>query len=144
MKDAYNLHRFITAQHPVYPAALDELRAGQKRGHWMWYIFPQIKGLGQSVMAKNYAIASREEAEAYLEHPLLGARLRECTGLILNVTGRSAEEIFAYPDNLKFRSAMTLFSEITPGNSLFHAALLKYFEGMPDRATLDLLQSSRL
>ena len=109
----------------------------------MWYIFPQITGLGQSVMAKRYAITSQEEAKAYLAHPLLGSRLRECTGLVTNVDGRRVERIFDYPDNLKFRSSMTFFSEATIGNNIFHDALLKYFEGKPDQSTLDILARSR-
>jgi uncharacterized protein (DUF1810 family) len=144
MKDEYNLQRFIEAQDQVYAAVLDELRAGGKRGHWMWCIFPQIKGLGHSVMAQRFAITSREEAKAYLEHPVLGSRLRECTRLVLNVEGRSAEQIFYYPDNLKFRSCMTLFMDATTGNNIFQEALLKYFEGQPDESTLDILRRSRL
>lgn len=144
MKDEYNLQRFIEAQDQVYAAVLDELRAGRKRGHWMWYIFPQIKGLGHSVMAQQFAITSREEAKAYLEHPVLGSRLRECTRLVLNVEGRSAEQIFYYPDNLKFRSCMTLFMDATTGNNIFQEALLKYFEGQPDGSTLDILRRARL
>lgn len=144
MKDDYNLQRFIEAQDRVYAAVLDELRAGEKRGHWMWYIFPQIKGLGHSAMAQQFAITSREEAKAYLEHLVLGSRLRECTRLVLNVEGRSAEQIFYYPDNLKFRSCMTLFMDATTGNNIFQEALLKYFEGTPDESTLDILRRSRL
>lgn len=144
MKDEYNLQRFIEAQDQVYAAVLEELRAGEKRGHWMWYIFPQIKGLGHSVMAQQFAITSREEAKAYLEHPVLGSRLRECTRLVLNVESRSAEQIFYYPDNLKFRSCMTLFMDATTGNNIFHDALHKYFEGQPDESTLDILRRSRL
>jgi uncharacterized protein (DUF1810 family) len=136
MKDEYNLQRFIGSQDQVYAAVLEELRAGEKRGHWMWYIFPQIKGLGHSVMAQQFAVTSQEEAKAYLEHPILGSRLRECTRLVLNVEGRSAEQIFYYPDNLKFRSCMTLFMDTTSGNNIFQEALLKYFEGQPDESTL--------
>jgi uncharacterized protein (DUF1810 family) len=144
MKDEYNLQRFIGSQDQVYAAVLEELRAGEKRGHWMWYIFPQIKGLGHSVMAQQFAVTSQEEAKAYLEHPILGSRLRECTRLVLNVEGRSAEQIFYYPDNLKFRSCMTLFMDTTSGNNIFQEALLKYFEGQPDESTLDILRRSRL
>lgn len=144
MKDVYDLPRFITAQDQVYAAVLDELRAGEKRSHWMWYIFPQIKGLGQSVTAQKFAITSHEEAKAYLEHPLLGSRLTECTELVMSVAGRSAEQIFQYPDHLKFRSCMTLFSETTIKHRIFHDALLKCFQGKPDQATLDILRRSRL
>ena len=140
MKDEYNLQRFVGAQDQVYAAVLDELRAGEKCGHWMWYIFPQIKGLGHSVLAQKFAITSQEEAKAYLEHPLLGSRLRECTGLVINVEGRSAQQIFDYPDNLKFRSCMTLFMDATSSNNIFQDALLKYFEGTPDQLTLEFLR----
>ena len=142
MKDDFNLQRFVVAQDQVYAAALDELRAGEKRSHWMWYIFPQIKGLGHNVMARQYAITSPEEAKAYLGHPLLGSRLRECTGLVMNVEGRRAEQIFPYPDNIKFRSSMTLFMEVSTGNNIFQDALLKYFNGQPDHSTLAILRHS--
>jgi uncharacterized protein (DUF1810 family) len=134
-----DLHRFLTAQEPTYNTVLAELRAGRKSSHWIWFIFPQIAGLGHSAMAQQYAIASLDEAKAYLQHPVLGQRLRECTQLMLNVTGRSAEEIFPYPDNLKFRSCMTLFMAATTDNKMFQDALLKYFDGKPDPLTLDLL-----
>ena len=140
MSDAYDLQRFVAAQDEVYATVLGELRAGEKRGHWMWYIFPQITGLGQSAMAKKYAITSQDEAKAYLGHSLLGSRLRECTELVLNVDGRCAEQIFYYPDNLKFRSSMTLFSEAATKDSIFHDALVKYFEGKPDQSTLNILR----
>jgi len=143
MSDAYDLQRFVAAQDEVYTTVLGELRAGEKGGHWMWYIFPQIAGLGQSAMAKKYAITSQDEAKAYLGHPVLGPRLRECTEIVLNVDGRSAEQIFHYPDNLKFRSSMTLFSEAAAENSIFHEALGKYFEGRPDQSTLDILRRFR-
>lgn len=137
--DAYNLHRFLDAQEHVYDTALNELRAGRKSSHWIWFIFPQIKGLGHSGMAQKFAIASLEEAKAYLQHPVLAPRLRECTQLVLNVEGRSAEEIFSSPDNLKFRSCMTLFMTATTDNKIFKDALLKYFDGRPDQLTLDIL-----
>ena len=143
MSDAYDLQRFVAAQDEVYTTVLGELRAGEKRGHWMWYIFPQITGLGQSAMTKKYAITSQDEAKAYLGHPVLGPRRRECTEIVLNVDGRSAEQIFHYPDNLKFRSSMTLFSEAAAENSIFHEALGKYFEGRPDQSTLDILRRFR-
>ena len=104
MSDAYNLHRFLDAQEGIYDTVLNELRAGRKSSHWIWFIFPQIAGLGHSAMAQQFAIGSLEEAKTYLQHPALGSRLRECTQLVLDVDGRSAEEIFPYPDNLKFRS----------------------------------------
>ena len=139
MTGIYNLQRFLEAQGHVYDSVLDELRAGRKSSHWMWYIFPQIKGLGHSGMAQTFAFASLEEAKAYLQHPALGPRLRECTQLVLNVNGRSAEQIFGYPDNLKLRSCLTLFMTATTENKVFKDALLKYFEGKPDELTLDIL-----
>jgi uncharacterized protein (DUF1810 family) len=143
MSDIYNLRRFIDAQNQAYASVLNELKAGQKRGHWMWYIFPQIKGLGVSPMAQDYAISCQQEAEAYAEHPILGSRLRECTQLVMNVDGRSAEQIFHYPDHLKFRSCMTLFEHSTTNNSIFRDALLKYFSGKPDPLTVDILKKQR-
>jgi len=139
MSDVYNLHRFLTVQARVYDTVLAELRAVRKSGHWIWFIFPQIIGLGHSAMAQQFAITSLDETKAYLQHPVLGPRLRECTQLVLNVNGRSAEEIFGYPDNLKFRSCMTLFSTATTDNTIFKDALLKYFDGKPDQLTLDIL-----
>lgn len=131
MTDQY-LQRFLTAQESVYDTVLGELRAGRKASHWIWFIFPQIAGLGHSAMAKQFAIGCLDEAKAYLGHPLLGQRRRECTQPVLNVEGRSAEEIFPYPDNLKFRSCMTLFMAATTDNALFNNALLTYFDGKPD------------
>jgi uncharacterized protein (DUF1810 family) len=140
MSDIYDLRRFIEAQDRVYKSVLNELRDGQKQGHWMWYIFPQIKGLGISPMAQKYAISSQEEAKAYSEHPILGSRLRECTQLVINVGVCSAKQIFHYPDDLKFRSCMTLFEHSARDNDIFRNALLKYFGGKPDQLTLDLLK----
>ena len=139
MTDVYNLHRFLTAQAHTYDTVLDELRAGTKSSHWIWFIFPQIIGLGHSGMAQKFAIGSLNEAKAYLQHPVLGPRLRACTQLVLDVNGRSAEEIFSYPDNLKFRSCMTLFLTAGTDNTLFKDSLLKYFDGKPDQSTLDIL-----
>jgi uncharacterized protein (DUF1810 family) len=138
MTDEHNLQRFLEAQDHVYDAVLDELRAGRKSSHWMWFIFPQIAGLGHSGTAQRFAMTSLEEAKAYLQHPVLGSRLRECTQLVLNVEGRSAEQIFGYPDHLKFRSCLTLFMTAT-ADKVFKEALLKYFDGKPDTLTLDLL-----
>lgn len=142
MHDAYNLQRFIDAQEPIYEEVINELKLGRKSSHWMWYIFPQIKGLGQSWTAQKFAISSLEEVDAYLQNPILGPRLRHCTQLVLNIEGRSIKQIFNYPDNLKFRSSMTLFSHTKKDNQLFKDALLKYFEGMPDQLTLDILKNS--
>ena len=136
MNDPYNLQRFVKAQDAVFDEVRAELREGQKASHWMWFVFPQLKGLGHSGMAERFGIASREEAEAYLAHPILGPRLRECTQLVNSVEGRSVEDIFGYPDNLKFRSSMTLFSCAAEDNEVFLAALQKYFGGEPDPLTL--------
>jgi uncharacterized protein (DUF1810 family) len=141
-RDGYDLERFVRAQEGVHEQACAELRAGRKRTHWMWFIFPQIKGLGSSEMAMRYAIASIEEAKAYLEHPVLGSRLRECTQTVLDVKGKTAEEIFGYPDNLKFHSSMTLFAqaaEISEEDLVFSQALDKYFEGKEDAETIERL-----
>jgi len=133
----FNLRRFVDAQAAVYDSVIAELQAGRKRTHWMWFIFPQVKGLGHSQMAVEFAISSREEAAAYLDHPVLGTRLRECTRLVLEIEGRSIQEILGSPDDLKFRSSMTLFSAVAPGESLFRKALDRYFAGEPDRLTLE-------
>ncbi|AJX14115.1 calpastatin [Burkholderia ubonensis] len=136
MDDPYDLQRFVDAQDPVYAQVCDELRSGRKRSHWMWFVFPQIEGLGDSVMAQRYAIASLREADAYLRHPVLGERLRECTRLVNHVDGRSIQEIFGYPDYLKFRSSVTLFAHATSGNAVFVEALEKYYGGEADHSTL--------
>jgi uncharacterized protein (DUF1810 family) len=140
--DPFNLRRFLDAQERVIDDVLDELRAGRKTSHWMWFVFPQIKGLGSSSMAQRYALASSDEARAYHEHPVLGARLRECTRLVLEVEGRSVEQIFGYPDDLKFRSCMTLFAQVAPQEPLYRTALEKYFAAEPDRRTLESGQAS--
>jgi uncharacterized protein (DUF1810 family) len=136
MNDPYKLQRFVDAQHTVFDTACAELREGKKRSHWMWFIFPQIKGLGHSEMAREFAISSLEEARAYLEHPVLGPRLRECSRLVADVVGRTIEEIFGYPDDMKFRSSMTLFAQAAPDNEVFLICLQKYFSGVPDPSTL--------
>ena len=142
--DPYDLRRFVDAQAPVFEQVRAELREGRKRSHWMWFVFPQIAGLGRSETARRYAIASREEAEAYLRHPVLGPRLRECARLVVLVEGRSIAQIFGAPDDMKFRSSMTLFARSTADNAVFEEALRKYFEGKPDPATLERLQGPRL
>ncbi|HKH80969.1 MAG TPA: DUF1810 domain-containing protein [Methylovirgula sp.] len=139
MGDPHNLQRFVEAQAPVYAQVCKELRAGQKKSHWMWFVFPQIAGLGASAMARAFAISSLAEAEAYLAHPILGPRLVECTMLVNNVEGRTARQIFAAPDDLKFRSSMTLFAEASSGNAVFNEALQKYYAGEADRLTLERL-----
>jgi len=135
-----NLGRFVEAQAPVHDRALAELKAGRKQSHWMWFVFPQIAGLGRSPMAQHYAIQNLAEARAFLAHPLLGARLRECTQAVLDVEGKTAHEIFGSPDDLKFRSSMTLFAHAAPDEELFRAALDKYFDGEEDALTVDKLQ----
>jgi len=137
--DPYNLRRFVIAQDSIFERVLSELRAGAKMGHWMWFIFPQIRGLGRSPTSVEYAISCRDEAQAYLQHPVLGPRLKECTQLVLSVEGRSATEIFGSPDDMKFGSSMTLFAQVSRDDDIFHRALQKYFEGVPDRLTLDRL-----
>jgi uncharacterized protein (DUF1810 family) len=142
MRDQYRLERFVRAQDGVYEQVCAELRSGRKRTHWMWFIFPQIKGLGSSEMAVRFAISSMEEAKAYLEHPVLGDRLRECARIVVGLEGRTAEEIFGYPDELKFHSSMTLFAkaaEISEEDLVFSQALDKYFEGREDAGTVQRL-----
>jgi len=139
--DPFDLERFVAAQAPTIDAVRDELRAGAKRSHWMWFVFPQIAGLGSSAMAQRYAIASLDEARAYLAHPVLGARLRECTELVLGVEGRDAHAIFGSPDDLKFRSSMTLFAAVS-SQPEFAAALGQFYGGKSDQRTLDLLAGS--
>jgi uncharacterized protein (DUF1810 family) len=139
MDDPFDLRRFVAAQDPVYAAVLSELRAGRKRSHWMWFIFPQVSGLGHSATAQAFAVASLAEAVAYLAHPTLGPRLRECAALVAGIDGRSIDEIFGHPDDLKFRSSMTLFAQAAPREPIFATCLEKYFGGQPDPQTLDRL-----
>ncbi len=139
MTDPFNLQRFVDAQAPVYADVLDELRAGEKTTHWMWFIFPQLKELGRSSIAKHYGITSLAEALAYLEHPLLGKRLLECTELMLAAKGKTALDILGSPDELKLRSCMTLFNAARPDLLVWDAALRKYFGGQVDAATMTLL-----
>jgi uncharacterized protein (DUF1810 family) len=136
VNDPYHLQRFVLAQSGVFESVSSELREGRKRGHWMWFIFPQIEGLGRSPFAMKFAISSRAEAAAYLQHPLLGPRLRQCAQLASCVEGCSIEQIFGHPDDLKFRSSMTLFAHCTPDNEVFVKALQKYFNGEQDPLTL--------
>jgi uncharacterized protein (DUF1810 family) len=141
MGDRFGLERFVQAQEGVYDQACAELRVGRKRSHWMWFVFPQIRGLGSSPTAVKYAISVLEEARAYLEHPVLGLRLRECAGIVVGVDGKTASEIFGYPDNLKFHSSMTLFAMASEGGSgVFGEALEKYFGGAMDRGTLERIE----
>jgi uncharacterized protein (DUF1810 family) len=140
MTDRFNLQRFVDAQEPVYEQVCRELRAGRKQSHWIWYIFPQIAGLGMSPTSLRFAISSLKEASAYLAHPTLGPRLTECAGLVLDVEGRTAREIFGPVDEMKFRSSMTLFAKAAPNRDAFERCLEKYFAGAPDPATLARLQ----
>lgn len=136
MSDTYDLQRFVEAQQAVYPRVVAELRAGRKQSHWMWFIFPQIEGLGHSAMAQRYAIGSRAEAVAYLEHPVLGPRLRECTRLVNAVADKDIHAILGSPDDMKFKSSMTLFARAAADNADFAAALDKYYGGEFDAATI--------
>ncbi len=136
----YDLDRFLKAQEPVYDEALEEIRSGRKRTHWMWYIFPQFAGLGASPMSRHYAVKSLAEAEAYLRHPILGARLIECAEALLAVSGRSARDILGTPDDLKLKSCATLFDLVSPGG-VFDRLLGKYYDGERDPLTLDAVRS---
>ena len=138
--DHFDLTRFIIAQEMVYSRVLFELRNGRKRTHWMWFIFPQIGGLGNSSTTKRYAIKSIEEAQEYLNHPLLGKRLKECAETVLAVEGRSISEIFGYPDDLKLKSSTTLFENVADSDPIYASMLNKYFNGERDIRTLNLLE----
>jgi uncharacterized protein (DUF1810 family) len=140
MNDPFNLQRFVDAQSPIFDRVSSELREGAKRSHWMWFIFPQIKGSGQSQLARKFAISSREEAKAYIEHPILGLRLIECAELVNLIEDRTIEQIFGHPDDLKFRSCMTLFANVSD-NQIFVDALRKYFNGESDPSTLQRLET---
>lgn len=140
MSDPYHLERFVAAQDRVFDQVCSELKQGKKRSHWMWFVFPQIRGLGHSDMAQRYAIGSLEEAQAYLDHPVLGPRLRQCASHLMQVEGRSIGEILGYPDDLKLRSSMTLFARVAKDNQIFVDVLEKYFAGQLDPATLERLR----
>jgi uncharacterized protein (DUF1810 family) len=143
MADPFQLQRFVDAQAPVFETVCAELCAGRKASHWMWFVFPQLRGLGRSAMASAYGIASLDEARAYLAHPILGPRLRQCTQRVLDVDGRDAHALFGSPDDLKFCSCMSLFAHAAGGRSVFVAALDRFFDGRPDPATLRLLDGHR-
>lgn len=132
---SHDLDRFLVAQGLVYEDVLTELRRGRKTSHWMWFIFPQVAGLGQSAMSKRFAIGSLDEARAYLAHPVLGARLRECAGLVLATTALTAEDIFGLIDAMKLRSSMTLFHRAAPEEPIFGQVLGSFYRGVPDEAT---------
>ncbi|KFE46122.1 DUF1810 domain-containing protein [Pseudomonas congelans] len=139
MKDAYNLQRFVDAQQPLFQQVLTELDAGQKRSHWMWFVFPQIQGLGRSDTARHYAITDLAEARAYLQHPVLGPRLEQCAGIIAPQVERSARQIFSSPDDMKLHSSMTLFSIAAPERPVFQQVLDTFFGGEQDAMTVRLL-----
>ncbi|MBU9765237.1 DUF1810 domain-containing protein [Mycobacterium sp. TNTM28] len=141
--DRSDLGRFVTAQDRRYSQALAELRDGRKRSHWIWFVFPQLRGLGRSSTADFYGIGSRAEAAAYLAHPTLGPRLRECARTVAAIDGRTAEQIFGWPDCLKVRSCMTLFAAATDDNADFVSVLDRFYEGQPDPATVELLSAGR-
>ncbi len=134
--DPFDLQRFVDAQGPVYHSVLGELRDGRKRSHWMWFIFPQLRGLGSSATAVRFGMSSIEEARAYLAHQLLGPRLRECTGLVCQIGDRTARDVFGWPDDMKLRSSMTLFARAANDNADFAAVLAKFYGGEEDIATL--------
>jgi uncharacterized protein (DUF1810 family) len=142
MPDQHDLDRFVRAQAPLYTQALAEIRQGRKRSHWMWFVFPQLAGLGTSRMAAHFAIAGAAEAAAYLAHPVLGPRLVECADAVLAVDGRSAHDIFGSPDDLKLRSSATLFAAVSPPGSVFDRVLAKYFPDGPDERTRQMLQGA--
>ena len=142
MQDPHRLQRFVDAQDGVYPQVLRELRAGRKESHWMWFIFPQFAGLGRTTMARRYAIWTVAEARAYTDHPVLGPRLMECTRLVVDVKGRSIEDIFGFPDHLKFRSCMTLFAHARPDAPVFLDALAQFFNSEVDIKTIVLLNAA--
>jgi uncharacterized protein (DUF1810 family) len=141
--DPYNLARFLKAQGPVYEGALAEIRAGRKRSHWMWYVFPQVAGLGHSPTSVHYAIGNTEEAEVYLAHPILGPRLIECAEAVLQIKGRSPAEVFGSPDDMKLRSSATLFAAVSPEGSVFHRIIEKHFDDEPDARTIELIGKAR-
>ena len=142
MSDAFDLQRFVKAQDPVYTQVLAELRQGHKTSHWMWFVFPQIEGLGSSPMAQRYAITSLEEARAYLDHPLLGSRLHECCEILTTIADRSAEQVFGFPDVHKLRSSMTLFARASNAGTIFSRILDKFYAGEADPATLARIKRS--
>lgn len=141
--DSFDLDRFVAAQEGVYETALAELRSGRKRTHWIWFIFPQVQGLGNSAMSIRFAIKSRDEARHYLKHPVLGRRLQECADAVLVVEERSVSDIFGYPDDLKLKSSMALFASVAEPGSVFARILEKYFQGEPDSGTLEILETMK-
>ena len=143
LNDPYGLSRFIEAQDTDYEQALAEIRSGRKRSHWMWYVFPQFTGLGSSPTSSHYAIKSRDEAEAYLSHPILGRRLVECAEAVVQIRDRSALEVFGSPDDMKLRSSATLFASLSPEGSVFHRLIDQHFDGRRDDRTIELMGPAR-
>ncbi len=137
--DPFDLRRFVDAQDRAYDTALEELRGGRKRSHWIWFVFPQLQALGRSQTAIRYGISSLDEATAYLDHPVLGPRLRECARVVAGIQGSSADDIFGWPDNLKVRSSMTLFCRATADNADFRAVLDHLYDGVEDELTIEQL-----
>jgi uncharacterized protein (DUF1810 family) len=142
MNDPFDLSRFLVAQDETYREVIDELKRGKKTGHWIWFIFPQVAGLGESETSDYYSIASVDEADAYLAHPVLGRRLIECANLVINIDGKTAEQIFGAVDAMKFCSSMTLFGQMDGGDTVFQSALDRYFGGVPDSNTLGILDGA--
>jgi uncharacterized protein (DUF1810 family) len=142
--DPFDLERFVTAQSPDFARALAELRAGRKQSHWMWYVFPQLRGLGASAMSQRYGTSGLAEARAYLAHQILGPRLHQCVEVLLGIEGRSARQILGHPDDRKLQSSATLFAYASAPGSVFEQLLTKYFDGVPDPATLEMAISRRL
>lgn len=142
MSDAFDLERFADAQRDIYEQALSEIRGGRKQSHWMWFVFPQLAGLGSSPTSRFYAIENIDEARAYLGHPILGKRLAECAEVVLAIEGKSASEIFGSPDDMKLQSCMTLFALASPAGSIYERVLDKFFAGEQDRETIRLLEGS--
>jgi len=143
MPDTFNLSRFVDAQHPIYTQVLDELRSGRKTSHWMWFVFPQLQGLGRSEIARRFAISGLAEARAYLQHDVLGPRLEACVETVLLHEDASATQIFGSPDDMKFRSCLTLFINTQPASTVYQQALDQFYSGEPDTQTLRLLEASR-
>ena len=141
MKDPFLLQRFVEAQNSIYGNVVNELKRGGKRTCWMWFVFPQVVGLGRTAIAEKYSIKSLEEAKAYIAHPILGARLQETTELVVNIDGRTANQIFGFPDDLKFRSSMTLFKHVAEDNKIFLDAIAKFYDGKEDDLTIKVLES---
>jgi uncharacterized protein (DUF1810 family) len=141
MEDPFHLQRFVDAQNSIYGNVVNELRRGEKRTHWMWFIFPQVVGLGRTPTAERYSIKSIEEAKAYIVHPILGVRLQECTKLVISIDGKTANQIFGFPDDLKFCSSMTLFNHVAEDNNIFLNAITKFYAGREDDLTIKILES---